>query len=132
VALCSPFADAYNHSKALKPGEKGKSPTLETIVDRVLSVPWANQLKVKIDHWSDNSHYDNEHNRLTIKPYEDKGKLVQEAGHESFHASHQFLGTLYNGNKPLEKESFVRTFVSGEADSVIAEIKLKKELSSLI
>lgn len=53
----SPFADAYNHSKALKPGEKGKSPTLEAIVERMMAVPWANQLKVRIDHHATNSVY---------------------------------------------------------------------------
>lgn len=125
----SPFADAYNRSKALKPGERGKSPTLEAIVDRMMSVPWANQLKVRIDNHATNSVYRDSENTLVISPNSDPTKYLQNAGHEAYHASHQYLSKLY-GEKMPTKEQFVEVKVNSEVDAFISEMAIRHELGA--
>ncbi len=123
----SPFADAYNDSKALKPGTPGKSPTLEAIVDRMMEVPWADKLKVVLDPRADNSEYRAEKSTLVIAPRANLQKMVEESGHEGFHSSHQYLFRLFGG-KMLDRQAYASLKVGGEVDGVIAEICIKKEI----
>jgi len=125
----SPFADAYCSSKALKPGAQGKSATLEAIVDRMMAVPWADKLKVKLDPGADNSEYRAEKSTLVLAPRANGHKMVEEAGHEGFHSSHQYLFRLFGG-KLLDKQTYANLKVDGEVDGVIAEVSIKREMGS--
>lgn len=124
----SPLADAYHRSKCLPLGSEGKSTALESVVDRMKSLPWYGQLKVQIDTGTGNSRYDNEHNTLHIQRRSNKFLEVQEAGHESYHASHQLLSKLYDCGKVSQSE-FVRAYMHDEAESFVTEIKIRHELS---
>src|SRR5262249_2426730 len=66
----TPFIDAYDKSKSLKDGDAGKSPTLETVVDRMKACPWYGQLKVKFDSKAKNPDYDPATSTITINPNE--------------------------------------------------------------
>lgn len=125
----SSLADAYNQSKALKPGEPGNSPTLEAIVDRMFAIPWADKLKIRIDRWARNSEYNNSENTLVVHPNKDPLKYLQNAGHEAYHASHQFLSKLY-GEKPVSNNEYVRIKVDGEVEAILHEIEIGKELGA--
>lgn len=55
----TPFIGAYEHSKKLKPGDQGKSPTLEMIVDRLKNCPCANRISIRFDSKADHPEYSN-------------------------------------------------------------------------
>jgi len=123
----SPISEAYELSKHLKEGQPGKSNTLEEVIQRLQSCPWADQINIRIDGSGKFSDYSNEENTINLNPKHTSGKQIEEFVHESFHATHQFLDKLY-GHGKLEKQDYVNTFVWGEVNSMLTEARVHNDL----
>lgn len=123
----TPFMDAYERSKHLKDGDPGKSKALEDVVDRLKDCPWADQIRIKFDSKADNTEYRNTDSTIIIRPQDPPDKQIENFAHEGYHATHQFLSKLYDHGK-LSKQDFVNTWLQGEVNSMLTEVKVFHEL----
>lgn len=128
----TPFIDAYDKSKTLKDGDKGKSATLEAVIDRMKACPWFSQLKVKFDSKAKNPDYDPATSTITINPNEPIEKQIETFVHEGFHASNARLYKLYlDGKLPkggLGQKEYAELMGDAEVGAFEAEVKVHKEL----
>lgn len=129
-AYKTPFMDAYEHSKHLKDGDTGKSKTLEQIVDRLKSCPWADRIRVSFDSRVGNPEYDPVKSTITIRPQDSPADQIELFVHEGFHSTHQALKEMYMGEKPLEPKQYAEVLGSLEARSFQAEIGVHNELTA--
>lgn len=128
----TPFIDAYDKSKSLKDGDAGKSPTLETVIDRMKACPWYGQLKVKFDSKAKNPDYDPATSTITINPNEPIEKQIELFAHEGYHATNARLYKLYlDKDLPkggLAKKDYAEIMGDAEVGAFETEIKVHKEL----
>lgn len=123
----SPITDSYELSKHLEDGQPGKSKTLEETMDRLKSIPWADQISIRVDASGKFSDYSNADSMINLNPNYSQGKQNEEFVHEGYHATHQFLNKLYGGDK-VDKQTYVNTYIWGEVGSMQQELKVREEL----
>lgn len=128
----TPFIDVYERSKQLKRGESGKSKTLEDVVDRLKTIPWAHPpapfpIHIKFNSKAANPEYDNKTSTISIRPQDSHAKQIENFAHEGFHATHQFLSKLYDHGVST-KDAFVNIWLDGEVESMLTEVRVYREL----
>ena len=121
----SPITDSFELSKHLKDDQPGKSKTLEDTMDRLQHCPWG--LSIRVDSTGRFSDYSNPDSMINLNPKHSQGKQIDEFVHEAYHATHQFLNTLWGGER-LDKQSYVNTYVWGEVNAMLQEVKVRNEL----
>jgi hypothetical protein len=125
----SPIMEAYELSKHLEEGQPGKSKTLEAVVDRLKTCPWADQIRIKFDKNAHNPEYDNGASTITIKPQEPDWQQIDTFAHEAFHATHQTLKELYMGKEPMSFQDYLQVKADAEISSFETEVKVHRELN---
>lgn len=124
----TPFIDVYRWSKNLPYGAPGRSPTLETLVDRLQLCPWADQIRGKFDGAKSHPDYDPAESAITINPNDTSLKQMQDFAHESYHATHQKIAELYSQKGPLRKSDYVASKTEIEGRCFESEVKVTNEL----
>ena len=127
----TPFTEAFERSKNLKPGEPGKLEMLEETMRRLESVPWKEKLDVIFNPRAKNPEYNPVGSVITINPKHGTQRQIEEFVHEGFHATHQGIGALYI-NKPaaVSFDEYFDERSKGELGSFIAEIKVNAQLKN--
>lgn len=120
-----PLANSYHHSKSLSSGHPEKSPTLEDIVDRMLSVPWSNKIKLNYNEKLSYSYYDGAKSTINVLPGKDATRMLQETANNAWYATHQFLDALYD--RKLPQEDYVKTKVMIEVEALKAADAIRQE-----
>lgn len=123
----TPIGKAYNNSRQLEDGTPGKSKTLEHTIERLKACPWANEIRICFKNHPINPEYDDRQNRITVDLNAPPGRQIENFVHEAFHATHQFLYKQFMHGKLSEKD-YVNMWLDAEADSMLAETAVHKEL----
>lgn len=125
----TPFLDAYLKSKSLADNQPGKSKTLEQVIDRMKTCPWADQIQVRFDSKVHNPDYNGVNSTITINPDDLPYRQIEVFAHEGFHATHQDLKLLYLGEPVTDKDTYVRIKSKHEIEAFISEIHVHDELT---
>jgi len=128
----TPFTDAYERSKHLKPGQPGKSKALEALIDRLKTCPWAARVHIQFDSKANNPDYSNAESTITIRPQDPPWKQIDDFAHESFHASNQALSQLYLKGPIKDPKAYAEVLAKLEIGSFMAEIAVHKELTQFM
>lgn len=122
-----PLPNSYHHSKSLSEGHPEKSPMLEDIVDRMLSVPWSNKIKLNYSEKLPYSYYDGAKSTINVVPSSDSTRMLQETANNAWYATHQFLDALYD--RKLPQDDYVKTKVRIEVEALKAADAIRKEVT---
>jgi hypothetical protein len=111
----------------LSEGHPEKSPMLEDIVDRMLSVPWSNKIKLNYSEKLPYSYYDGAKSTINVVPSSDSTRMLQETANNAWYATHQFLDALYD--RKLPQDDYVKTKVRIEVEALKAADAIRKEVT---
>lgn len=133
----SPIVDAYRASLAHNEGEPGKSKTLEHVIFRLQSCPWADDIRVVRNSSKAEKDYSPGTKTIEIGGALSAPRQIETFAHEAYHASHRDLFGLYldpsiqqNLGGMATLDDYRNARFGAEVKAFETEIKINQELTS--